>query len=93
MPDGTGTLFFADGTIDGSTGGMNGSATLAFTPMPGLIYTLTASFDTVTSTAQNWVALGFTAGQSSTGANNDGRFISGATAGQPWMIYRGTGAT
>jgi hypothetical protein len=90
---GIGQLFFADGTINGSSGGVNGSATLAFTPQSGFIYTLTASFNEVTSTGNNWVALGFTEGQTSAGSNNPGRFIGpGGTAGQPWMLYRGTGA-
>jgi hypothetical protein len=91
---GIGQLFFADGTINGSSGGVNGSATLAFIPQSGFTYTLTASFNAVTSTGNNWVALGFTEGQSSAGSNNPGRFIGpGGTAGQPWMIYRGTGAS
>ena len=81
--------FDADGLIVDSTGGgiRGGSATLAFTPFNGLIYTLDASFTGV-SGGINWLALGFVSGQSTAvGANN--RFLSVGTIGKAWMLYRG----
>ena len=71
-----------------------GSATLAFTPANGFIYTLDASFRNMGGTAsaaspeQDWVALGFAKGQSAaTGANN--RFLNTNVIGKAWMLYRG----
>jgi PEP-CTERM motif len=80
-------------TPAGIPGAQNG--TLAFVPTPGFVYTLTGSFGATTTPTndQDWVALGFTAGQSATKGTDASRFIGGATAGQPWMIFRGSGAT
>lgn len=83
-------LFQADGDI--AEGG--GSATLAFTPANGFIYTLDASFRNMGATAnvanpeQDWVAVGFAKGQSAvSGANN--RFLNVNVIGKAWMLYRG----
>jgi hypothetical protein len=85
-------LFQGDGDIMEGTAG--GSATLAFTPVDGFIYTLDASFRNLGPTAnvgspeQDWVAVGFAKGQSAiTGANN--RFINANVIGKAWMLYRG----
>lgn len=73
---------------DGSFGGSAGSATLAFSPVDGLIYQLDASV-TVTGTNSNWLALGYVSGQSTTvGIRN--RFVGGnETLGRAWMLARG----
>jgi hypothetical protein len=76
--------FDRDGSFDGSAG----SATLAFTPSNGLIYSLDASISGISGDA-NWIALGFANGQSVTAANTN-RFVSGGVVvGQAWMLARG----
>jgi hypothetical protein len=72
-----------------------GSATLAFTPTDGLVYTLDASIRNLTATvsasptAENdWIALGFAKGQSAGSTNND-RFVNANVIGKAWMVYRG----
>ncbi len=84
--------FDADGTIE-DTGG--GSATLAFAPADGFVYTLDASFrnfaatgTTATPVENDWVAMGFINGQSSINGNNE-RFVSGNVNGIAWMLMRG----
>lgn len=81
--------FNADGSIAniGAAGIQGGSATLAFTPTNGLIYTLDASFTGINGNA-NFLALGFVEGQSTTNTFED-RFISGNVIGKAWMIVRG----
>jgi len=87
--------FNANGSIVDSTNvatTKGGSATLAFTPVNGLIYTLDASFTGVTGNA-NWLALGFVFGQSSV-ITADNRFLTdpspaNGTIGKAWMLYRG----
>jgi len=87
--------FLADGNMNAPANGS--SATLAFIPTPGFVYTLSASFTGVTSPASNtnWVALGFVEGvpPNPQTASNDTRFISGATAGKAWMLFRGNFGT
>jgi hypothetical protein len=83
-------LFQADGDIAEGPG----SATLAFTPVNGFIYTLDASFRNLGATAnvgnpeQDWVALGFAKGQSTLSSTNS-RFINANVIGKAWMLYRG----
>lgn len=74
---------------DGSFVGNAGSATLAFTPVDGVVYQLEASV-TVVGTNANWLALGFVSGQSTTvGITN--RFVNGnETLGRAWMLVRGS---
>ena len=48
---------------DGSFAGSPGSATLAFVPVDGLVYTLEASITGISGTGA-WIALGFASGQS-----------------------------
>ena len=78
--------FDRDGSFDGSPG----SATLAFTPSNGLIYSLDASISGISGDG-NWIALGFANGQSVT-AGTTNRFVSGngnVVVGQAWMLARG----
>lgn len=79
----------ADGTVTGTSSG--GSATLAFTPVDGLIYTLDVSLGPSTYPGgpdNDWLAIGFAEGQS--GANsNQSRFITGSVVGSAWMLQRG----
>jgi hypothetical protein len=95
---GTGIVFYDNGTIVGSeamTGATFGNATLPFVPQPGNVYTLDVSLSgvTVPDGSANWVGVGFAAGSTTTGNSNGDRFIGpGGSIGQPWMIYRGTGA-
>ncbi len=84
--------FDADGAI-ADTGG--GSATLAFAPANGFIYTLDASVrnfaatgTTATPVENDWVAMGFINGQSSINGNNE-RFVAGNVNGIAWMLARG----
>jgi hypothetical protein len=81
--------FQSDGEIVPGTG----SATLAFEPVNGVVYTLDGSFRGVTSPDgdSSWVALGFASGQS-TGTGSDDRFVLGEVTGRAWMLFRGTGS-
>ncbi len=73
---------------DGSFGGSAGSATLAFSPIDGLIYQLDASVS-VSGVNANWFALGYVSGQSTNTGNNN-RFVTGnVTLGRAWMLIRG----
>ncbi len=76
---------------DGTPGAYS-SAALPFTPAVGKVYRLSARFKNVVGGA-DWLAVGFAAGSSSSNNSNDDRFISGVTAGQPWMLRRGNTAT
>jgi hypothetical protein len=82
------TGFLADGSMTVPANGAG--AWLPFVPTPGFTYTLSASFVGVTGNT-NWMAIGF--GESvpanPQGTGNDFRFISGATVGKAWMLYRG----
>jgi hypothetical protein len=81
--------FGADGSVGGSpTSG--GSATLAFVPVHGRIYTLEARLS-ATSTAGNndWLAIGFSKGQG-TVSSVDYRFIINGVVGRSWMLFRGS---
>ncbi len=84
--------FNADGSIVniGGTGTVGGSATLAFTPVDGLVYTLDASLTGVSAAAgnTNWIGVGFALGQS-TLTNSTNRFIDVGTIGKAWMFHRG----
>lgn len=76
---------------DGSTGDTAGSATLAFTPADGQIYTVDASFSgfgLVGGADTDWFALGFVNGQSTANGASD-RFITGNVVGTAWMMHRG----
>jgi ferric-dicitrate binding protein FerR (iron transport regulator) len=80
--------FQADGGIAPGTA----SATLAFQPVDGVIYTLDGSFRGVTSPDgdPSWIALGFASGQS-TGTDRFHQFVQGEVTGRAWMLFRGTG--
>jgi hypothetical protein len=63
---------------------------LPFSPVAGNVYTLTTSLRGVTGNT-NWFGAGFV---ESVPANpqlsgNDNRFISGATVGKAWLLFRG----
>jgi len=81
--------FRANGWISPGTA----SATLAFQPVDGVVYTLDGSFRGVTSQDGDspWVALGFAGGQS-TGATKADRFVLGKVTGRSWMLFRGAGS-
>ena len=75
-------LWKSDGTV-GDAGNGSANAFLPFTPVAGKIYTLTATVD-VTTTDDDWLALGFTSGKG-TGAWFSGPEINAAA----WMLERG----
>ena len=77
--------FDANGVVASS--GSGGSATLAFAPTDGLIYTLDVSLADVTGDG-NWFAIGYGQGQSTTETIDD-RFITGNLVGHAWMLFRG----
>lgn len=81
--------FSADGKMAAGTA----SATLAFKPVDGVVYTLDGSFRGVTSPegAYPWVGLGFARGQSTGGKTGD-RFVLGEVTGHAWMLFRGNGS-
>jgi ferric-dicitrate binding protein FerR (iron transport regulator) len=85
----SGHHFRANGWISSGTA----SATLAFQPVDGVVYTLDGSFRGVSSPLGDspWVALGFASGQS-TGTKTGDRFVLGQVTGRAWMLYRGTGS-
>lgn len=84
-------LFNADGSIQAANAG---SATLAFTPTFGNVYTLDASFRGLSASTgagspeNDWLALGFAAGQS-TGSTAGDRFINNNVLGKAWHFVRG----
>jgi hypothetical protein len=87
--------FLADGSIYNPASGMPpagwaGTATLAFTPVNGLVYTLDASI-TVAGDG-NWIALGFVNGQSASADPALNRFIDHDTVGKAWMLKSGNGS-
>jgi len=76
--------FKASGAFAATAGG---SATLAFIPVSGRIYTLDCSLSGVSGDS-DWFALGFASGQSTTSGSND-RFIQVNVIGKAWMFIRG----
>jgi len=79
--------FTAGGSVTASpTSG--GSATLAFTPANGLIYTLDARLSATAANPSNeWLAVGFAHGQSNIASGNT-RFIDTTVVGRAWMLFR-----
>jgi hypothetical protein len=73
---------------DGAIGLGAGSATLAFEPFDGCVYTLDASFAGIRGDGDHWLALGFANGQSSGGGISN-RFVDGSPEGRLWMLVRG----
>jgi hypothetical protein len=82
-----GSAFNADGTTNQAAG----SATLAFNPVDGEIYTLEATYGGLSAIGEDesdWFALGFVNGQSDVSGTSH-RFITGSVAGVAWMMHRG----
>ena len=85
------STYLVNGTI-GGTGA--GTATLAFTPVNGLVYTLDASFTNIAGDS-NWIAFGFVNGQGTSAANSganpngENRFLEVQTSGIAWLMTRG----
>ncbi len=73
-----------------------GTATLAFTPVNGAVYTLDASFRDLHATGEAddaWIALGFAKGQGISSRIygwTENRFLEGQTTGRAWMLFRAT---
>lgn len=89
MTEGAAWVASPNFNADGSFAGSPGSATLAFTPGNGLVYTLEASLSGISGDG-NWIALGFANGQSSTGSSSN-RFVNGnSPEGRAWTLVRGT---
>ena len=80
--------WLADGTIETNTSSAaDHSAFLPFVPLPGNIYTLSATMTQPTGGLNSgWVAIGFTGGQTTTG-----EFWANDAA--PWMLWRPSDAT
>lgn len=76
-----------------------GTATLAFTPTNGVIYSLDASFRNLSASSTTddaWVALAFSNGQgisSQIYGRTENRFLEGQTTGRAWMLFRATETT
>lgn len=86
--------FGGDGQLYADT---TGTATLAFTPIHGRVYTLDASFENLQSEPgiDTWVGLGFASGQSVSSyiyGLRENRFLEGQTTGRAWMLYRASGS-
>jgi hypothetical protein len=74
--------------LDGSFDGSGGTATLAFTPSSGFVYTLDASITGISGDG-NWLALGFANGQNTTPGTTN-RFVNGnVVEGRAWLLARG----
>lgn len=88
--------FQRDGEINPST---TGTATLAFTPVNGVVYSLDASFRNLSASStmdDAWVALAFSNGQgisSKIYGVTENRFLEGQTTGRAWMLFRATETT
>lgn len=74
------TAWNKDGSVDAGT---DDSAFLAFTPVAGKVYTLSATLTTPTGLVSDWAAIGFTADDVT---NID--FWSGTNLAAPWVLYR-----
>lgn len=80
--------FNADGSFTGGPGGSTGgSATLAFTPAQGVIYTIDTSATLTVSGSGAFLGFGFADGQSTmTGSGT--RFSGPTVTGRAWSFYR-----
>jgi hypothetical protein len=72
---------------DSIAGTAGGSATLAFTPVSGVVYTLETSIANIVGDS-DWFGVGFASGQSSA-SSAISRFITGDVEGLAWAMYRG----
>lgn len=87
-----GTSWMASANFDGNgnvniTDASAGSATLAFTPVDGQIYTAEGSASLSTGGSGDWIAFGFANGQS-TSTSTGNRFTGPLTVGKAWMYAR-----
>ncbi len=83
-------LFLANGAFTGgSTSTTGGTATLAFTPEQGKVYTLDATLSFTVGSSGSWLGLGFAKGQNVT-ASASNRFSSptGDVIGRAWSFFR-----
>ena len=79
-------MFDRNGNVNITNGGA-GSATLAFTPVDGLIYTAEASYTLSTGGSGDYIGFGFANGQSNATAIGN-RFTGALTNGRAWMLAR-----
>lgn len=81
-------LFLANGAFTGgSTSTTGGTATVAFTPEQGKIYTLDATLSFTVGGSGSWLGLGFAKGQNATASANN-RFLGGDVIGRAWSFFR-----
>lgn len=99
LPSGTGREWYADGHSDVTLEpGVNGAATLGFAPVAGNIYTFTVRVASVAISGgniDNWLGVGFSAGQATGSGGNAEFFGTGLPdqiTGNPWMLYRAAGS-
>ena len=84
----TTALFRANGAFTGgSTSSIGGTATLAFTPEQGKVYTLDATLSFTVAGSGSWFGLGFAQGQNATASANN-RFLGGDVIGRAWSFFR-----
>lgn len=86
--------FGGDGRLEPRS---TGTATLAFTPIDGRVYTLDASFEDIRSDPgiDSWIGLGFASGQSVSSyiyGMRENRFLEGRTTGRAWLLFRSSGS-
>lgn len=81
-------LFLANGAFTGgSTSTTGGTATVAFTPDQGKIYTLDATLSFTVGSSGAWLGLGFAEGQNATASPNN-RFLGSDVIGRAWSFFR-----
>lgn len=78
-------VFGGNGTIAAAMG----TATLAFTPVNGMVYILDATVTAEAGPSLDWIALGFADGQAVDGS----RFVTGSVLGRTWMLHRAADST
>lgn len=74
---------------DGTTNSSKGSASLAFTPFDGTIYTLDATVTATSGPSEDWIGMGFGRALSA----RLPRIGSGGMAGNVWMLHRAEDST
>lgn len=69
---------------DGSIGLERASATLAFSPLDDVVYTLDATVTALDGPTEDWIGVGFCSGRSSAGRKSE----SGRSTRRVWMLHR-----